>query len=46
MENHHTNGTNGDDPSLIQYESSLYKFKGNEYVYIYIIDHVFLKNRY
>ncbi|CAL1283115.1 unnamed protein product [Larinioides sclopetarius] len=28
MENHHTNGTNGEqDPSLIQYESSLYKFK-------------------
>ncbi|XP_035210108.1 plectin-like, partial [Stegodyphus dumicola] len=28
MENHHTNGTNGEqDPSLLQYESSLYKFK-------------------
>ncbi|GIY27694.1 hypothetical protein CEXT_98421 [Caerostris extrusa] len=35
MENHHTNGTNGEqDPSLIQYESSLYKFKGNFFVYL------------
>lgn len=33
MENNHTNGTNGED-SLIQYESSLYKFKGN---YCYFI---------
>lgn len=37
MENHHTNGngTNGaEDPNLIQYESSLYKFKGNGFFFI------------
>lgn len=39
MENHHTNGngTNGEqDPSLIQYESSLYKFKGN-FIFLYFM---------